>query len=130
MFLLGGFALRVIELRSARMVSPSSVVIPVNIVSLLATKSIVGRVTGVIELFIQFSSSSLSSSVMLKVERLMTHFDLPVVVVVCSLISFCWLSFSFDIETMLNLFSCHFFSFSRSCLYVLLCISCICVKCS
>ena len=39
MFLLGGFALRMIELRSARMVSASSVVIPVNIVSILATRS-------------------------------------------------------------------------------------------
>ena len=76
------------ELRSPRMVSASSVVLPVNVVSILETKSIVGRVAGVIELFIPFSGSSLSSSVMLKVERLMTHFDLPIVVVVCSLISF------------------------------------------
>ena len=49
MFLLDGFALRMIQLRSARMVSASSIVIPVNVVSILATKSIVGRVTGVIE---------------------------------------------------------------------------------
>ena len=49
MFLLGGFALRMIELRSARMVSASSVVIPVNVVSTLATKSIVGRAAGVTE---------------------------------------------------------------------------------
>ena len=48
-FLLGSFALRMIELRYARMVSASSVVIPVNVVSILATKSIVGRVAGVIE---------------------------------------------------------------------------------
>ena len=48
-FLLGGFVLRMIELRSARIVSASSVVIPVNVVSILATKSIVGRVAGVIE---------------------------------------------------------------------------------
>ena len=38
-----------IELSSARMVSASSFVIPVNVVSILATKSIVGRVAGVIE---------------------------------------------------------------------------------
>ena len=44
MFLLGGFALRMIEPRSARMMSASSVVIPVNVVSILATKSVVGRV--------------------------------------------------------------------------------------
>ena len=43
MFLSGGFALRMIELRSARMVSASSVVIPVNVVSVLAIKSIAGR---------------------------------------------------------------------------------------
>ena len=49
MFLLGGFALGVIELRSARTVSASSVVIPVNVVSILATKSIVGRAAGVTE---------------------------------------------------------------------------------
>ena len=48
-FLLGGFALRMIELRSAWMVSASSVVLPVNVVSILATKSIVGRAAGVIE---------------------------------------------------------------------------------
>ena len=34
MFLLGGFAMRMIELRSARMVSASSVVIPVDVVSI------------------------------------------------------------------------------------------------
>ena len=60
MFLLGGFAVRMIELRSSRMVSASSVVIPVNVV--LAIKSIVGRAAGVTEKFIPFSSSSLSSS--------------------------------------------------------------------
>ena len=49
MFLLGGFALRMIQLRSARMVSASSVVIPVNVVSILATRSIVGRAVGVTE---------------------------------------------------------------------------------
>ena len=49
MFLLGGFALRMIELRSARMVSASSVVIPANVVSILATKSIVGRAAVVTE---------------------------------------------------------------------------------
>ena len=49
MFLSGGFALRMIELRSARMVSASSVVIPVNVVSNLATKSIVGRAAGVVK---------------------------------------------------------------------------------
>ena len=49
MFLLGGFALQMIELRSARMVSASSVVILVNVVSILVTKSIVSRVAGVIE---------------------------------------------------------------------------------
>ena len=49
MFLSGGFALQMIELRSARMLSASSVVIPVNVVFILATKSIVGRVAGVIE---------------------------------------------------------------------------------
>ena len=38
-----------IELRSARMVSASSVVIPINVVSILAIKSTVGRVAGVIE---------------------------------------------------------------------------------
>ena len=66
MFVLGGFALRMIELRSAQMVSASSVVIPVNVVSILAINSIVGRATGgVTEKFIPFSSSSLSSSVML-----------------------------------------------------------------
>ena len=65
MFLLGGFALRIIELRSAQMVSASSVVIPVNVGSILAIKSIVGRVAGVTEKFIPFSSSFLSSSVML-----------------------------------------------------------------
>ena len=48
MFLLG-FALRMIELRSARMVSAASVVIPVDVVSILATKSTVGRIAGVIE---------------------------------------------------------------------------------
>ena len=66
MFLLGGFALRMTELRSARMVSASSVssvVIPVNVVSILAIKSIVGRAAGVTEKFILFFSSSLSSSV-------------------------------------------------------------------
>ena len=42
------------------MVSASIVVIPVNVVYILATKSIVGRAAGV-----TFSSSSLSSSVML-----------------------------------------------------------------
>ena len=47
MFLLSGFALRMIELRFARMVSASSVVIPVNVVSILVTKS--SRVAGVIE---------------------------------------------------------------------------------
>ena len=41
MFLLGGFALQMIELRSAWIVSASSVVIPVNVVSILAIKSIV-----------------------------------------------------------------------------------------
>ena len=65
MFLLGGFALRMIELRSARIVSASSVVIPVNVVSILAIKSIVGRAGGVTEKFIPFSSSSLSSLVIL-----------------------------------------------------------------
>ena len=65
MFLLGGFALRMIELRSARIVSASSVVIPVNVVSILAIKSIVGRAGGVTEKLIPFSSSSLSSLVML-----------------------------------------------------------------
>ena len=54
-----------IELRSARMVSASSVVIPVNVVSMLATKSVVGRAAGVTEKFIPFSSSSYSSSMML-----------------------------------------------------------------
>ena len=49
MFLLGGFALRMIELRSAQMVSASSVVIPVNVVFIFAIKSTVGRVAGVIE---------------------------------------------------------------------------------
>ena len=72
-----------IELRSAQMVSASSVVIPVNVVSILATRSIVGRAAGVTEKFIPFSSSSLLSSVMLYVERLMTHFDLSIVAVVC-----------------------------------------------
>ena len=38
MFLLGGFALRMIELRSVRMVSASSVFIPANVVSILAIK--------------------------------------------------------------------------------------------
>ena len=65
MFLLGGFALRMIALRSARMVSASSVVIPVNVVSILAIRSIVGRAAGVTEKFIPFSNSALSSSVML-----------------------------------------------------------------
>ena len=65
MFLSGGFALRMIELRSARMVSASAVGIPVNVVSILTIKSIVGRAAGVTEKFIPFSSSSLSSSVML-----------------------------------------------------------------
>ena len=87
-FLSGGFALRMIELRSDRMVSASSVVIPVNVVSILVNRCIVGRVAGVIEKFISFSSSSLSSSL-----RLMTHFNLSIVVVVCSLISLFWLSF-------------------------------------
>ena len=63
MFLLGGFALQMIELRSAQMVSASSVVIHVNVVSILAIKSIVGRAAGVTEKFILFSSSSFSSSV-------------------------------------------------------------------
>ena len=49
MFLLGGFALQMIELRSARMVSAGSVVIPVNVVSILVTKSIVGIAAGVTE---------------------------------------------------------------------------------
>ena len=49
MFLSGGFALQMIELRSALMVSASSVVIPVDVVSILATKSIVGRAAGVTE---------------------------------------------------------------------------------
>ena len=49
MFLSSGFALRMIELKSARMVSASSVVIPVNVASILATKPIVGRVAGVTE---------------------------------------------------------------------------------
>ena len=43
MFPLGGFVLWMIELRSAQMVSAFSVVIPVNVVSILATKSIIGR---------------------------------------------------------------------------------------
>ena len=38
MFLSGDFALRMIELRSARMVSTSSAVSPVNVVSILARK--------------------------------------------------------------------------------------------
>ena len=38
-----------IELRSARIVSASSVVIPVNVVSVLVTKSIVGRAAGATE---------------------------------------------------------------------------------
>ena len=49
MFLLGGFALRLIKLRSARIKSASSVVIPVKVVSILATKSIVVRAAGVTE---------------------------------------------------------------------------------
>ena len=65
MFLLGGFALQMIELRSAQMVSASFVVIPVNAVSISVTRCIVGRAAGVTEQFIPFSSSSLSSSVML-----------------------------------------------------------------
>ena len=48
MSLLGGFSLRMIELRPARMVSASSVIIPVNVVSILATRSI-GRAAGVTE---------------------------------------------------------------------------------
>ena len=57
MFLFGGFALRMIELKSARMVSASSVVIPVNVVSILASKSNVGRAAGVTEKFIPFSNN-------------------------------------------------------------------------
>ena len=49
MFLLGGFALRMIELRSARMASAYSVVIPVDVVSFLATRSIDGRAAGATE---------------------------------------------------------------------------------
>ena len=49
MFLLGGFALWMIELRSAQIVSGSSVVISINVVSILATKSIVGRAACVTE---------------------------------------------------------------------------------
>ena len=49
MFLLGRSALRMIELRSPRMVSASSVIIPVNVLSILATKYIVGRTAGVTE---------------------------------------------------------------------------------
>ena len=49
MFLLGGFSLQIIVQRSARMVSASSAVIPVNVVSILGTKSIVGRTDGVTE---------------------------------------------------------------------------------
>ena len=49
MFLLGGFALWMTELRSARIVSASAVVTPVNVVSILATKSIVSRAAGVTE---------------------------------------------------------------------------------
>ena len=51
MFPSGGSALQMIELRSARMVSAPSVVIPVNVVSILATKSrsIVGRAAGATE---------------------------------------------------------------------------------
>ena len=54
----------------------------------------------------------------------MIDFDLSIVVVVRSLISFCWLSFLFS-NRVLNFFSCRSFVFSSSCLYVLLCISCI-----
>ena len=68
MFLLGGSALRMIELRSAGMLSASSVVSPVNVVPILAIKYIAGRAAGVTEKFIPFSSSSLSSLVMLQVE--------------------------------------------------------------
>ena len=49
MFPLGDFALQMIELWSAQMVSASSVVIPVNVVNILATRSIVGRAAGVTE---------------------------------------------------------------------------------
>ena len=49
MFLSGGFTLGMTELRSARMVSASSVVIPANVVSIFATKSIVSRAAGMTE---------------------------------------------------------------------------------
>ena len=45
----------------------------------------------------------------------MTHFDLSTVVVVCSLISFCWLSFLFRYR-VLNFLSCRSLDFPSSCL--------------
>ena len=45
----GACALRMIELKSARMVSASSVGIPAKTVSILATRSTPGIVVGVIE---------------------------------------------------------------------------------